>query len=209
MLILEVLLGLKSKQGDVTAAFLHAKLDKGEKVYIEMPRGFRQEGKCLLLKRTLCGLRQSPRAFWKYLVAKMEACGMLQSKLDPCLFVGERVIAVSFVDDILFWSKDESEIHALAMKLREVGVDLEEEEDAAGFLGVQIEKNESGQLEMTQKGRIDRVIETLGCDRGDIHGKWTPAEVKPLVKDAEGEAAQGDFSYSSVVGMLLYLSGHS
>ena len=63
MLILEVLLGLKSKQGDVTAAFLHAKLDEGKKVYIEMPRGFRQEGKCLSLKRTLYGLRQSPRAF--------------------------------------------------------------------------------------------------------------------------------------------------
>ena len=32
MLILEVLLGLKSKQGDVTAAFLHADLEENEKV---------------------------------------------------------------------------------------------------------------------------------------------------------------------------------
>ena len=40
MLILEVLLGLKSKQGDVTAAFLHANLGKDEKVFMEMPRGF-------------------------------------------------------------------------------------------------------------------------------------------------------------------------
>ena len=34
MLILEVFLGLKSKQGDVTAAFLHADLGKDEKVFV-------------------------------------------------------------------------------------------------------------------------------------------------------------------------------
>ena len=39
--------------------------------------------------------------------------------------------------------------------------------------------------------------------------KWTPSEAAPLVKDAEGAPATGAFSYSSVVGMLLYLSGHT
>jgi len=45
MLILEVLLGLKSKQGNVTAAFLHAEIPEGEKVYVNMPRGFEQFSK--------------------------------------------------------------------------------------------------------------------------------------------------------------------
>eukprot|EP00970_Alexandrium_tamarense_P013493 scaffold3441_cov152-Alexandrium_tamarense.AAC.1 len=45
LLILEVLLDLISKQGDVTAAFLHADLPDNETVYVEMPRGFRQKGK--------------------------------------------------------------------------------------------------------------------------------------------------------------------
>ena len=40
MLILEVFLGLKSKQGNVTANFLHANLGKYEKVFVDMPRGF-------------------------------------------------------------------------------------------------------------------------------------------------------------------------
>ena len=40
MLILEVLLGLKYKQGNVTAAFLHADLGKDEKVFMDMPRVF-------------------------------------------------------------------------------------------------------------------------------------------------------------------------
>ena len=40
MLILEVLLDLKSKQGNITAAFLHVDLGEGEDVYVKMRRGF-------------------------------------------------------------------------------------------------------------------------------------------------------------------------
>jgi hypothetical protein len=113
------------------------------------------------------------------------------------------------VDDLLFWSQDEQHIHDLAVKLQEAGVDLKQEDDAAGFLGVRLEKNDSGQIEMKQTGLIDRIIEALGLDDGTVNGKWTPTELKPLVRDEEGKTAYGDFNYSSVVGMLLYLSGHS
>lgn len=210
MLILEVLLGLKSKQGDVTAAFLHATLGPDEHIYIEMPLGFQIPGKVLKLKKTLYGLRQSPRAFWEYMVERMERCGMKQSKLDPCLFVGEKVIAVCYVDDLIFWARDEADIHNIAMQLREHEVDLEQETDAAGFLGIRMERDPTtGLLEMKQEGLINRVIEAMGLDVGMINPKWTPAEGAPLVKDSEGAPASGTFSYSSVVGMLLYLSGHS
>ena len=37
MLILEILLWLKSKQGDVTAAFLHAKLEPNKKFLLKCP----------------------------------------------------------------------------------------------------------------------------------------------------------------------------
>ena len=45
MLILETILGSKSKQGDVTAAFLHADLPEGEDIYVKMPRGFGKKRK--------------------------------------------------------------------------------------------------------------------------------------------------------------------
>ena len=45
MFVLEVLLGLKSLQGNVTCAFLHADLNENEKVYVNMPMGFAQYGK--------------------------------------------------------------------------------------------------------------------------------------------------------------------
>jgi hypothetical protein len=53
------------------------------------------------------------------------------------------------------------------------------------------------------------IIEALGLDVGTVTPKWTPAEAAPLVNDLEGAPATGVFSYSSVVGMLLYLSDHT
>ena len=64
MIILEVLPGLNSKQGDVTCAFLHADLARGETVYVDMPLGFNiksMNGKRQVLKlnKTLYGLSES------------------------------------------------------------------------------------------------------------------------------------------------------
>jgi hypothetical protein len=93
MFILEILLGLRSKQGDVTCAFLHADLEPDKNDYVEMLLGFTQYlkngiQKVLKLKKTLSGLWQSPQAFWKYITEKLKSCGLEQSKFDPCLFVG-------------------------------------------------------------------------------------------------------------------------
>ncbi len=68
MLILENPLGLKSKQADVTAAFLHVTRGENEKVYVEIPLGLKQhysngKFKVICLKKTLYGFHQSPCAF--------------------------------------------------------------------------------------------------------------------------------------------------
>jgi hypothetical protein len=116
MLILEVLLNLKSKQGDITAAFVHANVEEGENIYVEMPCSFKQKGKVLKLKKTLYGLCQSLRAFWLYLTEKMEACGM-EFTLDPCLFIGKKVMCICYVDDLIFLALDEADIDELGDQL--------------------------------------------------------------------------------------------
>ena len=60
-------------------------------------------------------LRQSPRAFWKYITAKLQAVGLEQSKFDPCLFIGPDVICVVYVDDLIFWYKEVPRINRVAM----------------------------------------------------------------------------------------------
>ena len=127
-----------------------------------MPQGFRKDSKALKLKNTLYDLRQSLRMFWKYLTAAMVKSGMQVSKLDPCLFVDNRVVCICYVDDILFWSQDVKYINELAEKLREQGLLLEQEDDAAGFLGVKLTKTDDGKIVLTQTGLTDRVIKRWG-----------------------------------------------
>jgi hypothetical protein len=117
---------------------------------------------------------------------------------------------VVYVDNLIFFSRNVAKIDRVVMELCKLGVALKQEDDAAGFLGVKMERDSNtGLLEMKQTGLIERVIEALGLDYGYARGKQTPAETKPLIKDEDGVAAAEGFSYSSVVGMLLYLLGHT
>ena len=213
LMVLGTQMGLKTWSADVSCAFLHSDIDS--EVYVDMPRGFTKPGKCLKLRRSLYGLRQSPRLFWKYLTAAMESSGLKQSTLDPCLFMGPSVVAVCYVDDILFFSKEDAEIEKLMINLRKNGLLLEKETSAAGFLGVDIQpvKHDTDgnptELELTQCGLIDRIITNLGLDHKDYY-KNTPVDsTGPLTKDADGEPCIEAFSYPAVVGQLLYLTGHT
>jgi hypothetical protein len=70
---------------------------------------------------------------------------------------------VVYVDDLMFWSCNVANIDRVAMELCKLGVALEQEDDAAGFLGVKMERDSNtGLLEMKQTGLIERVIEALG-----------------------------------------------
>jgi hypothetical protein len=72
------------------------------------------------------------RALWK-ITEKLKDCGLKQSKFDPCLFVGSKVICIVYVDDIIFWSKDMADINSLTMRLQELSINLESEDDPAGL----------------------------------------------------------------------------
>jgi hypothetical protein len=59
------------------------------------------------------------------------------------------------VHDLIFWSQYVPKINDVAMDLQKLGVDLEQEDNAAGLLGVTLDCNAStGLLEMKQTGLI-------------------------------------------------------
>ncbi len=92
MLILENPISLKSKKADFTATFLHDILEEDDKVYVEMPLGFKQQGSNGMFKIICHKKSQTPHAFWIYLAKKLDNCGLPQAPLDPCLFIGKKVI---------------------------------------------------------------------------------------------------------------------
>ena len=137
----------------------------------------------------------------------MEAIGLkAQTDVDPCLFISNKCICLVYVDDTLFFSPDPKYIKEAIEKLKGRGMELEPEDSVAGFLGVHIERDErEGTIKLTQKGLIKRVIDALGTTKGI----YTPTTTDALPIDAEGDPPDQAYNYASVVGMLLYLSGHS
>ena len=62
---------------------------------------------------------------------------------------------------------------------------------------------------MKQPGLINCIISAVGLETNMAKVKYTPAGYIPLVKNEYDVPASGSFKYSSVVGMLIYLSIHT
>ena len=57
---------------------------------------------------------------------------------------------------------------------------------------------------MTQKGLINKIIETAGMT--DCNPSWTPALTTPLGTDPNGEPMDELWNYRFIIGILLYLT---
>jgi hypothetical protein len=77
-------------------------------MYLELRKGFKKPGKVLRLKKSLDGLRQSPRNWFLHLKDKFEQVGLKQSEYDACLFVSDRMICIVYFDDTFFSLQDKS-----------------------------------------------------------------------------------------------------
>ena len=93
-------------QLDVKNAFLHGELK--EEVYMEVPPGLdssKTEGKVCRLKKSLYGLKQSPRAWFDRFRRAMCEMGYKQCNKDHTVFYRHQnrkiVILAVYVDDII------------------------------------------------------------------------------------------------------------
>ena len=218
LLIASIVLNLETKQVDFTLAFVQAKAEPG--TYIEMPRMFGVEGYILELKRNLYGQCDAPLKFYEHLKNGLEQRGFKASTFDPCFFKSKHVLILTYCDDCIFFSKKEEKIDDIIDCLKrnklQDGTAVEEfllkvEGDYAGFLGINISQSTSidGALELLQTGLIDRILVALNLDDEASNTRNEPAAVKALGKDENGPGRKEHWSYSSVVGMLLYLTCNS
>ena len=113
--------GLELHQMDVTTAFLNGELK--EEVYMRQPEGFAAKGKEDLvckLKKSIYGLKQSPRCWNSALDNYLKELGFLQVSGDPCLYVsseGEMLIIAVYVDDILLAGASSKKLNAVKQAL--------------------------------------------------------------------------------------------
>lgn len=103
------------QQFDVKNAFLHGDL---EKVYIDAPLGFNKRfttNHVCKLKKTLYGLRQSPKAWFRRFTKAIIEVEFWQNQADHTLFIkcsySKKVIAlIVYVDGIIVTSDDLEDI---------------------------------------------------------------------------------------------------
>ncbi|RVW58891.1 Retrovirus-related Pol polyprotein from transposon RE1 [Vitis vinifera] len=165
-------------QLDIKNAFLHG--DLAEEVYMEQPPGFVAQGESGLvcrLRRSLYGLKQSPRAWFSRFSSVVQEFGMLRSsdqdgiqKLKQHLFTH-------------FQTKDLGKLKY--------------------FLGIEIAQSSSGVVLSQRKYALDILEETgmLDCKPVD-----TPMDPNVKLVPGQGEPLGDPGRYRRLVGKLNYLT---
>ena len=192
---------------DVKTAFLYPEIE--EEVYIKMPEGYKlfypedqnAEGIARLIK-TLYGLRQSPRAWFKVLDRLFRSKGFSRSNEDSSLYISGDLIILIFVDDIVLFSKNKEAIREAKRWLSEAFrmVDLG---SLKLFLGMQIDRNRGERTMFVKQERyVTKVLER--CNMEACHGCKTPMDTKPTLTKPNKSEISGVLEYQSLVGSLMY-----
>jgi len=185
--------------------------------YIEMPKMFEQDGCILELKKNLYGQHDAPLKFYEHLRKGFEQRGFHISSFDPCLFLSNTCICLTYVDDYIFISRKVEDIDSVIDSLKNDLSDgkevfsLDVEDNYAGFLGVDISESKTveGAIELLQTALIDRILAALNLDDDGVIIRTEPASSTPLTKDENGPPQKEHWSYASIIGMLLYLASNS
>ena len=161
---------LELAQLDVKTAFLHGDLE--EEIYMIQPCGFRVAGKenhVYKLIKSLYGLKQSPRQWYKRFDQFIQGQKFTRSEHDHCVYFrrlpdGAFIYLLLYVDDMLIASKNRDEIERLKKQLASE-FEMKDLGDAQRILGMEIrrdKKNES--VWLTQKSYLKKVLERFGMD---------------------------------------------
>ena len=214
VLSMAAMYGLTLHQMDVKTAFLNGVLD--EEIYMQQPEGYVSENKqshVCKLKRSLYGLKQSPR-MWNHTIDEfMIKMSFSKCESDHCLYIkridGDMVIVVLYVDDLIIASGNNSLLgstkHALSERF-----EMTDLGELKYFLGMEIGQDQvSGQVTMRQTKFLKSILSKFGMQ--DSKPVKTPQDtgLKLTKNMCEGGCLHEDtmksVPYRSYVGGIMYL----
>lgn len=150
---------------DFDAAYLNGKIN--EEIYMEMPEHYSSQNTAnpntvWQLRKSIYGLKQSGRTWYKRLNDELLRAQFNRSKLDPCLYYrGEDQnlqMIVVYVDDLIIAGSPEQiqstkDILSKAFKMKDLG-------ELSYFLGIQIERNRE-----LNRNIFRRCCKNLACQK--------------------------------------------
>ena len=187
--------GWKVNHIDIGTAFLNGVLD--EEVYVVPPEPLCEKGSCWKLKRTLYGLKQSPRVWNRTLTEELTRFGLNKSEHENCLFWNDEMLVVVYVDDMLVASSSETEIEKLCSHLKK-GFVVKNLGSVKKFLGVSVKKVDGGFV-LDQETYIDDLAERFGISAG-------AKRLVPLPSGLYEDGVETSKPVRELIGALNYVS---
>jgi transposase InsO family protein len=193
-------------QMDVSTAFLNGDIE--ETIYMKQPPGFidpLQPDAVCMLKKSLYGLKQSPRQWNRKLITFLLDSNFRQCDYDPCLFISlgpTKVYVAVYVDDILISSSSEEEIartkalFSSTFKMTDLG-------ELEVFLGIKVTRSGSI-LQLSQEAYTCNILEKFGMK--DCHPQPSPCDPSAVITEANNVPLPDNIPYRQAVGCLIYLA---
>ena len=182
--------------------------DLKEEIYMRQPPGYVIPGKekqVCKLKKSLYGLKQSPRCWNEKLCNHLKLLGYKQSGADPCVFIRNskeklEIIAI-YVDDLILVAMTSTQIQEMKKTLSDT-FRMKDMGQLQYCLGVNFEQTE-GSISMSQKQYLLKLLEKYNLNEANIVA--TPMYMNDkLVKDDGYSKKVNPIHYQSMVGSLLH-----
>ena len=202
------------EQLDEKAAFLLGELDKD--IYMPKPEDFlvsSKEDYVCLLKKSLYGLKQSPRQWYKRFYSFMISHNFKRCTYDICVYFRRCddesfVYLLLYVDDMLIATKDKEEIQRVKAQLsREF--EMKYLGAIKKILKMEILKDrQAAMLYISQKGYIEKVLHRFNIQNAKPISTPLVAHFKISsslsLKSKDDVDYMSRVPYSGVVGSLMY-----
>lgn len=179
------------------------------------PDGFRVPGKedyVCKLRKSLYGLKQSPRQWYKRFDSYMIKLGYIKSPYDCCVYMRKLkddtfIYLVLYVDDMLIAAEKMCDIKKLK-ELLSSEFEMKDLGAAKKILGMEIFRDrEKKKLFLSQKAYIEKVLTRFGMLNVKPIDTPCAANFHPTMSDemSEGEIDyMSRVPYASAVGILMY-----
>lgn len=168
----------KVSQFDVKMAFLNGNLK--ERIFMEQPDGYSNDkDKVWLLKRSIYGLKQSPKIWNECISRYLNDLGLKATIVDECTFCcnNPMLIVVLYVDDGIIFAQDRKNSQNLMKQLSEK-FEIQEIKTNR-FIGLQYLIDDQGNISLYQEDYIKKIINRFNM-REAIHRKLPLQLVKRL-----------------------------